>query len=135
MGPVSSPLPQAVRAGSEPMWLWNLDTHNSSVKPFWNCLPFFTQSTDLTSGLGCVQGTQTVRHGPRRVSGTGMDLDNSKAERTQYLRGHRKGKGALEVEEHCHLEGGRWSMEMVMFELNFEDCVGPGQWHMKRRAW
>lgn len=36
MGPVSSPLPQAVRAGSEPICLWNLDTQYSSVKSFGN---------------------------------------------------------------------------------------------------
>lgn len=67
-----------------------------------------------------------MRPGPRQVSEIGMDLDYSKAESTEYLRGQRKDKGDLEVEEHCHLEGGGWSVEMVMSELNFEDCVGSG---------
>mgnify|MGYP006913737728 CR=1 FL=1 len=87
-------------------------------------LPLFAQAADPTTGLGT--GDIGMRPVPRQVSETGMDLNNSKAESTQYLRGQRKDKGGLKAEEHCHLEGGEWSAEMVMSELNFEDCVGPG---------
>ncbi|ELK00750.1 Presenilins-associated rhomboid-like protein, mitochondrial [Pteropus alecto] len=72
---------------------------------------FRKEATDPTAGLGT--GDTGMRPGPRQVSEIGMDLDNSKAESTQYLRGQRKGKGDLEVEEHCHLEGGGWSVEMI----------------------
>lgn len=128
-------VPVLEQVGSEPTWLWDLDTFTVQfTKALWEALPSLLQATDLTLTLGCQRGTDyeagscpqgAHRQEPRKLQ--------CKAERAPYLRGGRERAAEPQSGKACHCREGS-SAEKAVSQLNPQDEVGRGQVRMARRA-